>query len=192
MKRWLLFLSAVVILVMLSFMVPSTSSALPMGNTVEYQYLFPTINNNYPFADNGNYLVGPGIEVANIVDDVGTMDIFVTPPPYPLWMIYVVFNRSGTFSQGLFNGFRITDIFGTIPDFRMVMNNTYTNMAGFDQSRITFDADHIWVNWQGLSFDWGTIVVLEVNPDPLPEPSTLLLLGSGILGLAYARKRFKA
>lgn len=183
MKRKLLLLSS---FVMLSFMVPSTSSALMLGNTVQYQYLYPTINSNYNNASNGNYLVGPGIEVANIADGTGTVDISDTN-------ILADFNRSTYWFNSSFNGFRITDIFGAISAFTSVTINPITNMAGFDASRITFDADHIWVNWRGLGFDANTIVSLDVNGSaPVPEPSTLLLLGSGILGLVYARKRFKA
>ncbi len=183
MKRKLLLLSS---FVMLSFMVPNTSSALMLGNTVEYQYLFPTISTNYFNASNGNYLVGPGIEVPNVADGRATMDISDTN-------IFVDYLNSSSWVPSSFNGFRITDIFGAISAFTSVTINPITNMAGFDASRITFDADHIWVNWQGLSFNANTIVSLDVNGSaPVPEPSTLLLLGSGLLGLAYARKRFKA
>ncbi len=72
MKRTLLLLSSAL---MLSFMVPSTSSALMQGNTVQYQYFYPNLATNYSNAGNGNYLVGPGIEVANLVASVGSMDI---------------------------------------------------------------------------------------------------------------------
>jgi hypothetical protein len=37
--------------------------------------LFPAIGSNYANASNGNVVVGPGIEILNAVDGVGTIDI---------------------------------------------------------------------------------------------------------------------
>ncbi len=44
----------------------------------------------------------------------------------------------------------------------------------------------------GLEFDqYGNVVPVGGGPTPTPEPSTMLLLGSGLAGLVAFRKRFK-
>ena len=47
-------------------------------------------------------------------------------------------------------------------------------------------------NFNDLAFHWTQTCANDVIEGKVPEPSTLLLLGSGLLGLAlYGRKRFK-
>jgi len=195
----------------------SASAALLDGQTVQYQYLFNTITSNYASADNGNKLVGPGIEVSNITDNVGTIDISDTNLTAN-FATASFFSSSGSFNgfritagcrcekvvfygvnvpgaamkpiaiwEIRVNGFRITDVNGTIDDFVGVSINPATNMAGLDASRISFDADNIWVNWQSLSFDPNTIVSLDITA--VPEPATAMILGLGLAGLTARRRR---
>ena len=42
----------------------------------------------------------------------------------------------------------------------MTLNST--NMAGFTQSNLSFDADRIFVNWQGLSYTQATFVSIDL------------------------------
>jgi hypothetical protein len=89
---------------------PASASSLLLGQTVECQYLFPTIGSDYSNAANGQYVLGPGVEVSNIVDERGWMDISDTN-------LTVHFTAGAGFTSGSFNGFRITDtsllLFGT-------------------------------------------------------------------------------
>jgi len=161
------------------------SATTLLGNTVEVSYRFPDINTVF----NGNtvdVVVGPGQEISNfpVGDPRTNIDLSDTN-------IYVTYNSASTWTNTSFNGLQFFDVFGTIPNITQVSINGATNLGGFDASRITFDADHIWVNWAGLTFDQSTIVSLDVNGSAaaVPEPMSLLLVGSGLLGAVRLRRR---
>lgn len=70
-----------------------------------------------------------------------------------------------------------------------------TNMAGWNTSMLSFDTDKVFFDWKGLSYDNTTYFNAAFDfsgqvggAAPVPEPSTLLLIGSGIAGLAAVRK----
>jgi len=65
--------------------------------------------------------------------------------------------------------------FGIIDTEDLFTKITFNNTAG--------GADY-------FGFDDMTIGSIEQVQNPVPEPSTLLLLGGGLLGLGFARKRF--
>jgi hypothetical protein len=151
------------------------------GATIRLTYEFPALGTIW----NGNthdLVVGPGFEISGFPVGVAITNVDVSDTN-----IHVTYDIPGNWIAASFNGFHIFDLFGSIPDFTAVSINPITNLTGFGDARITFDADNIWVDWNGLSFNSETIVSLDV--EAVPEPGTLLLLGTGIAGLVARRRQ---
>ena len=64
---------------------------------------------------------------------------------------------------GEFNGFHVVDSQNQLSNISNVTLNSTSNMVGLVGSRVTFDSNNIWVNWNGLSFNPNTLVVLDVT-----------------------------
>lgn len=169
--------SVVAALVLLLFAVP-LSAALLDGQTVQATYYFPDSSTVY--AVGANVTVGAGIEYLDFINyfDLDLDDATITASN---------FASSGRWTGTSFNGFVIRDVNGTIGWFTSVTISPLTNMAGLDASRISFTSDQIFVNWQGLAINPGTVVALDVT-GAVPEPTTLVLMASALAGIALRRK----
>ncbi|MDT7519546.1 FxDxF family PEP-CTERM protein [Rhodoferax sp. TBRC 17660] len=167
----------------LAVLASTANAGVFTGQSVEFQYFYPNLSTPYGGASNGTFAVGAGVEVANVVDGIGTLDISDDG-------FTAHFTRDGGFSNGSFNGFRITDISGTIGAFTSFSLVSNTGLGG--TPTLSFDADNLYVNWQGQSFNGGD-VVFSVNVAPVPEPETyaMMLAGLGLLGAAARHRKQK-
>lgn len=168
------------LLVLVSLALSAQANNLMMGETMEVTYLFPDTSTIWYGPQ--NVVVGPGPELqfslgsTDIVVDIGDTTATFTFP-------------TATFvSRGIFNGVRLTDIFNSIPDFTSVVLDPSTTLNNVG---VSFDSNNIFVDFVNSgSFNAEDFAKVNVAA-AVPEPTTMLLLGSGLLGLWGARKKFK-
>lgn len=162
--------------VALGFARSSEATPLLLGKTLDISYYHPNLSTSISTT---LVVVDSSVEVQALF---GIVNVDVSDTN-----IRFTFLVSDSFSSVPFSGFVFFDTLGTIPNFTGATLNS-TNMSGLTQSRVSFDANHIFVNWQGLPFTSDTFVSVDVAAEgsaaPVPEPATWTLISGGLVLVA--------
>lgn len=170
------------IAVIFSTLASQANATILAGDALRIEWLFPDTGSIFSSWD---VIVGSGVEVVDAAG-YGAIDIDVDGG---MPNILFDFTSSAGFGFASFNGFRISDYTGTVDDFTNISINSITNMFGFDLSRVSFTADTIDMNFQGLGVNADTFVGLDVDGVSVIAPAPFVLLSLGLVGIGAATKR---
>ncbi len=178
------FFSLALLISLLVFGWGSAAHAGLAGQSLDAGYYLPDTVTPYGPAvfTPSSFVVGPGLET--IADVEGVTNLLIDFSDTSLTITLETVLATPTWNAASFSGL----IFDSVAPLGIAAAtvNASTTMAGFDDSRVTFNANQILVNWQGLSYVDGTELTIDFGF--VPEPGTALLLGLGLAGLASRRE----
>lgn len=168
------------IALILFFMIFSSliNAASLVGDTVTIRHAYPSLAQTWDAPETftvqagtaDRILFGNGHYYVNIEADRILIDFI---------------SQSAGWSPSEWNGLVVTGI-----DFSVTSVTTTSNWAGWSNSRVSFGADYVYFNWQGMSSVSGTYIYADVQQQ-IPEPASYILISMLLCGI-FSIKKYKS
>jgi hypothetical protein len=152
------------------------ASASIVGDTVYVSHYYPDLN------PGSNIDMGSQVVPTANFNYFGLYDVAVGGD----YLTYTSNLRGSYFIDSTFNGPVLTDLNATFTNATIDASST---LAGFDASRLTFDANHIYANMHGLNLIGYLKINFETGSSAVPEPASIALMLAGLAGAAAARRK---
>jgi hypothetical protein len=181
-------LSASLVFATLGLVATAPAQAFLIGKQMDAVYYFPDTNTQYASASftPPTFTIGSGQETIGNVEGVTDLLVDFTKDMLTITLNTTLTNP--TWTSASFNG-----IIFTSPSSLGLASASVapeTTMGGFGNSRVSFNANQILINWNGLSYENGTKV--KVNFTPVPEPLTILGTATALGFGAFFKRKLKS
>lgn len=169
---------------LLSLTIVTLLSVLPLradliGDVIKIEHFYPNLGAN------GVYETHTVAVTAGNADATNLIGVYTVNPEAESVLVDF-FYGAADWSNTAFNGLVLSNI-----DDEVLNVSVDTNLAGWDASRLFFDATTIRANWAGLSIDHASYFNLHLTQaEPVPEHgATACLLVVAFAGLAWRHRR---